>query len=123
MRRIFLDTSFIKAITDRGDDLHQRAKAVSEQLGVYLSVTSEMVLTELLNAFSGKGEYYRTLAIAITLTLRSDPNTEIIPQTTGQFEQALRFYQERPDKGYSLTDCAAMLIMREQGICEILTYD
>ena len=123
MRRIFLDTSYLKAITDRSDNLHQRAQDVSQRLGVYVAFTSEMVLTELLNAFSGRGEYSRRLAIAIANNLHGNPNTEIVPQTHELFENALNFYEQRIDKGYSLTDCASMLIMREQEIWEILTYD
>jgi predicted nucleic acid-binding protein len=32
-------------------------------------------------------------------------------------------YTKRPDKGYSLTDCISMLIMRQHGINEALTSD
>jgi predicted nucleic acid-binding protein len=31
--------------------------------------------------------------------------------------------EARPDKGYSLTDCVSMLVMRQEGITEILTHD
>ena len=40
-----------------------------------------------------------------------------------QFEQAFDFYQRRLDKGYRLTDCASMEIMRQLEILEILTFD
>ena len=82
-----------------------------------------MVLTELLNAFSNRGEYLRQVAIEIVRALRADPNIEIIPQTADQFEKAMKFYQQRLDKGYSLTDCASMLVMKERGLWEIMTYD
>jgi predicted nucleic acid-binding protein len=32
-------------------------------------------------------------------------------------------YKARPDKGYSLTDCVSMQVMRQEGIAEILTHD
>jgi predicted nucleic acid-binding protein len=35
----------------------------------------------------------------------------------------LELYRARPDKAYSLTDCMSMLIMRREGITEILTHD
>jgi predicted nucleic acid-binding protein len=82
-----------------------------------------MVLTELLNALCSRGEYLRRSAIRLTQDLRSDRNIIIIPQTSEQFEQAFGFYQRRLDKGYSLTDCSSMQIMREKGINEILTFD
>ncbi|GGA04574.1 type II toxin-antitoxin system VapC family toxin [Okeania sp. KiyG1] len=123
MKRIFLDTSYLQALADERDDLHNKALAVSESNGVYAGVTTEMVLTELLNAFSNRGEYLRQVAIEIVEALRGDPNIEIIPQTADQFEKAMKFYQQRLDKGYSLTDCASMLVMKEQNLWEIMTYD
>ena len=57
------------------------------------------------------------------LDLRNDSKTIIIPQTSEQFQQAFDFYKKRLDKGYSLTDCASMQIMRQLEIYEILTFD
>ncbi|MEB3339688.1 nucleic acid-binding protein [Okeania sp.] len=82
-----------------------------------------MVLTELLNALSNRGEYLRQVAIDIVETLRAAANIEIIPQSSQQFEKAMKFYQQRLDKGYSLTDCASMLVMKEESVWEIMTYD
>ena len=123
MRRIFLDTSYLQALADPRDDLHKHAQIVTANLGLFVAVTSEMVLTELLNALSSGGPYLRQTAIQIINELRNDPNVEIISQTSEQFEMAFSFYEQRPDKGYSLTDCASMLIMQEKGIRDVLTYD
>ncbi|NER08847.1 MAG: type II toxin-antitoxin system VapC family toxin [Okeania sp. SIO3C4] len=123
MKRIFLDTSYLQALADERDDLHHKAITVSESNDVYVGITTEMVLTELLNALSNRGEYLRQVAIDIVETLRADPNIEIIPQTSKQFEKAMKFYQQRLDKGYSLTDCASMLVMKEESLWEIMTYD
>lgn len=123
MRQIFLDTSYLQALVDFGDDLNPLALTMITRLGRFRSVTSEMVLTELLNALCSRGEYLRKSAIRLTRRLRSDENTLIIPQTSEQFEQAFDFYQRRLDKGYSLTDCASMQMMRQLEINEILTFD
>ncbi|MBC6477501.1 MAG: type II toxin-antitoxin system VapC family toxin [Hormoscilla sp. GM7CHS1pb] len=123
MRRIFLDTSYLIAVIDRGSDLHQRAEELSQELGVFAAVTSEMVLTELLNYFCERGSYLRHIAATIATGLPAKPNTEIVPQTPEQFRQALELYQKRMDKGYSLTDCASMLIMEERKIKDVLTHD
>ena len=40
-----------------------------------------------------------------------------------QFRAALTFYRERPDKSWSLVDCASFLIMNEKGIREALAHD
>lgn len=123
MRRIFLDTSYLQALADPRDDLHKLAQIVTTRLGNFVPVTSEMVLAELLNALSSGGPYLRQTVIQIVNELRSDGNVEIIAQTAEQFEKALLFYAQRLDKGYSLTDCASMLIMLEEGIQDVLTYD
>ena len=123
MRQIFLDTSYLQAIVDTGDNLNPLAITIIARLGNFRGVTSEMVLTELLNALCSRGQFLRQSAIRLTRDLRHDENTLIIPQTTEQFEQAFDFYQRRLDKGYSLTDCASMQIMRQLEIDEILTFD
>jgi len=122
MRRIFLDTFYLQALADPRDDSHHRAMNVSAQLGTFTGVTSEMVLTELLNALSGATNL-RQVAVNITTDLRRDPTIEIVPQSSELFEEAFQFYGQRLDKGYGLTDCASMLIMRRLEIWEVLTFD
>jgi hypothetical protein len=123
MKQIFLDTFYLKALADRGDNAHRLAISMVARLGNFRGVTSEMVLTELLNALCSRGEFLRKSAIRLTHDLRNDSKTIIIPQTSEQFQQAFDFYQRRLDKGYSLTDCASMQIMRQLEINEILTFD
>ena len=123
MRKIFLDTFYLQALASTGDDAHKQAISMAAKLVKFQGITSEMVLTELLNALCSRGEYLRKSAIRLTHRLQNDGRTIIIPQTSEQFEQAFGFYQRRLDKGYSLTDCSSMQIMREQGINEILTFD
>ena len=123
MKQIFLDTSYLQALADSGDSLNQRAARMTSTLGNFRGITSEMILTELLNALCSRGEYLRKSAIRLTHRLRNDGDTIIIPQTSEQFEQAFAFYQRRLDKGYSLTDCASMEIMKQLKINEILTFD
>ncbi|CCH99301.1 MAG: type II toxin-antitoxin system VapC family toxin [Microcystis aeruginosa K13-05] len=123
MRKIFLDTAYLQALVDTRDSLHQSSVAITDELDIFLSVTSEMVLTELLNALSGRGGYLRDAALDIVDKLHQDSSVEIIPQTSQLFTEALLFYRQRRDKSYSLTDCASMLIMRQQNISDVLTFD
>ncbi|MCA2656599.1 PIN domain-containing protein [Microcystis sp. M061S2] len=123
MRKIFLDTAYLQALVDTRDSLHQSSVAITDELDIFLSVTSEMVLTELLNALSGRGGYLRDAAPDIVDKLHQDSSVEIIPQTSQLFTEALLFYRQRRDKSYSLTDCASMLIMRQQNLSDALTFD
>ncbi|MCA2811936.1 MAG: type II toxin-antitoxin system VapC family toxin [Microcystis sp. M090S1] len=123
MRKIFLDTAYLQALVDTRDSLHQSSVAITDELDIFLSVTSEMVLTELLNALSGRGGYLRDAALDIVDKLHQDSSVEIIPQTSQLFTEALLFYRQRRDKSYRLTDCASMLIMRQQNLSDVLTFD
>jgi predicted nucleic acid-binding protein len=121
--QVFIDTSYLIAILEPNDDRHEKAKTVSQSLGSIQQITSEMVLTELLNAFCTRGKFFRQMVLNVVDVLRSAPNVEIIPQSPELFEQAYQYYRQRPDKQYSLTDCASMVIMRERGIDKVLTHD
>ncbi len=53
----------------------------------------------------------------------SDPAVIVITQSHQLFLDGLALYKGCPDKGYSLTDCISMQVMRREGITEILTHD
>ena len=123
MKRIFADTCYWIAILNPKDDLHIKAIQVSKDLNPFMSITSEMVLTELLNSFASQGENLRKTAAKTVEGLQSSSNCDIIPQTSILFREALRRYKNRPDKFWSLTDCASFLIMEERKLTHALTYD
>ncbi len=123
MRFVFADTGYWVALLNPQDDLHPKATHLSKSLQPVHIVTSEVVLTEVLNDFSKRGEFFRNLAIRLIDSLRAHANTTIIPQSSQQFDEALRLYSQRPDKEWSQTDCASFNIMGENGMTEALAYD
>lgn len=123
MKFVFADTGYWVALLNSNDDLHDKAVNLSKALQPIHVFTSEVVLTEVLNDFSKRGEYFRDLATGLIRDLRSHPNTTIIPQTSQQFEQAFTLYTQRKDKQWSHTDCVSFNIMEENGIAEALAYD
>ncbi|MBJ7899713.1 MAG: PIN domain-containing protein [Cyanobacteria bacterium RI_101] len=123
MRFIFADTGYWVALLNPGDNLHQKAVSLAQALQPAHIITSEMVLTEVLNDFSKRGEHLRSLASEFIQELRSHPNTTIVPQTSQQFEKAFNLYSQRKDKQWSHTDCVSFNIMAENGILEALAYD
>jgi uncharacterized protein len=123
VRFIFADTGYWVALLNPGDNLHQKAIHLEQSLQPLHIVTSEMVLTEVLNDFSKRGEYLRDVVSDLIRALRSHPNITIIPQTSQQFEQAFTLYAQRKDKQWSHTDCVSFNIMEENGISEALAYD
>ncbi|PZV13352.1 MAG: nucleic acid-binding protein [Leptolyngbya sp.] len=123
MRFIFADTGYWVALLNPGDNLHQKAMHLAQSLQPVHIITSEMVITEVLNDFSKRGEYLRDAACALIQDLRSNLNTTIIPQTSQQFDQAFILYTQRKDKQWSHTDCVSFNIMEANGISEALAYD
>ena len=123
MKEVFADTGYWIAVLRRGDPLHAKAMEISGTLKTSRIVTSEMVLVELLNALGDSGAGLRATAASAVDRLRSAPNVLVVRQTSAQFDAALARYQSRPDKDWSLTDCASFLIMEERDIREALVHD
>jgi uncharacterized protein len=96
MRRVFADTSYWIALLNPRDELHEKARDVSQSNSFDEIVTSEMVLAELLNGFSDRGPRLRQAVSNAVEALRGNRSVVIFPQTGGQFENALRRYKDTP---------------------------
>ena len=123
MSAVFADAGYWIALWNPRDNLHPKALSVVDSLGTASVVTTQMVLTEALDAMAGMGEFRRRLAIRMLHNLEIDPYVEIVPQTDAQFRGAVERYASRGDQRWSLTDCASFLVMEERGITEALAYD
>lgn len=121
MKVVFADTGYWEAVLNPKDMLHARAREISASLGKFRILTTEMVLDELLAALSPLPE--RAFAIRGVETICSNPNVEVIPQTSVQFREAFDLYKRMADKAWSLTDCASFEIMKTRGISEALAHD
>ena len=123
MRMVFVDTFYwVNGLSP--SESHRKDAATAEAaLGDAHFVTTEAVLIEVLNFFSGyKPTIKHKVARAIHEIL-NDEDSEVVFHTHDQFLNALKLYESRLDKGYSLTDCISMNVMRERGISEVLTHD
>ena len=123
MRGVFADAGYWIALVNPADKLHPKARAVSNSLGGAQIVTSEMVLIEVLNKFSGMGKTLRQMAVDLVEDLRSDSDVFIVPQSSLQFQEALSLYADRSDKAWGLTDCSSIRIMIRDGLTQALSHD
>jgi uncharacterized protein len=121
MKQIFADTSYWIGLVNPRDQIHQKVIKISQQLFSVRLLTTEMVLGELLNSFSDSP--MRRAVAGMVLKLRNDRNVRIVPQTSEQFESALRRYRQAADKSWSLTDCASFQVMEAEQIQAALTHD
>jgi predicted nucleic acid-binding protein len=123
VRTIFADTFYWTALTSPDDTFYLKALEFSRLLVPDRIITSDDVLVEYLAFFAKAGPSVRAQACCLAARLLQDPRVVVVPQSHELFLEGLDLYRARPDKGYSLTDCISMLIMRRQGITEILTHD
>ena len=123
MSVVFADAGYWIALWNPRDTLHPRAVSVADGLGTTTVVTTQMVLTETLDALASMGEFRRRLAIRMIHDLETDPYVEVVEQTGAQFRAAVDRYAARSDQRWSLTDCASFLVMEERGTTEALAYD
>ena len=120
---LFADTFYWVAVMSPRDPFHARVMSWGRNLGTLRLVTTDEVLTEVLNWFSGAGPYWRGKTATFVRNVRNDPDVAVLPQTRTDFDAALALYEARPDKAYSLTDCRSMVALRALGVNEVLTND
>ena len=122
MTLVFVDTAYYIALLVINDDLHDRALSYVA-FDRFEAVTTDAIFVEVLASFSNRGQHFRALGLALIDEMRADPSVTIVRQTPELFDAGIELYRERPDKGYSLTDCMSMLVCRQLGIVEVLTHD
>ena len=123
MKQVFADAGFWTALLSPRDSLHLKALELSRAIPRRRVVTSEMVLTEMLNTLSNDGPISRSAAVRTVEAFNKSGDTIVVRQTPEQFQRALQRYKRSADKEWSLTDCASFLIMEEMGIREALAHD
>lgn len=123
MSTVFVDTNYLGALINPKDQWHQRARQVQRQIGVVYLVTSEWVLMETLNHFAERGKWLRQAAAQMAHHLAEDNEVEVVMAAHENYRAGLALYEARLDKGYSLTDCVSMNLLRERGMSEVLTHD
>jgi predicted nucleic acid-binding protein len=120
---IFADSFYWIALANPADVWHQTATHFSQNNSVTLLVTTDEVLIEFLNYFSASGERKRSVVANMFEETMSHSRVLVTPQTRESLLRGFDLYKARADKGYSLTDCISMTMMRERNIKEILTHD
>ena len=123
MARVYADAAYYIGLLLSNDDLHGTAIDVATQYSSADLVTSDPVLVEVLAHVSGLGPVARKAAVDLVRELQHDDSMTLVPQTRELFDAGLNLYEQRIDKGYSLTDCMSMIVCRQQQITDVLTHD
>ncbi len=120
MTGCFADTYFFIALLFENDEAHAEAQAQIAHLTGRL-YTSTWVLTEVADALAMPGRRERFMPFM--QFLRRSPQITIVPAEQSLFDRGVLFYDQRSDKGWSLTDCISFIIMQDHGLRDALTGD
>jgi predicted nucleic acid-binding protein len=123
MKTVFADTIYWVAGLNPRDQWHETVVRAEVELGDSQLITTESVLIEVLNYYSEFKPFLRQGAATLVRETLNNLDVEVIEHSHETFLAGLELYEARPDKGYSLTDCISMNLMRERGINEVLTHD
>ena len=123
MDLVFADASYWIARLNERDALHEIAVLLSESLGTQRVVTSELVLSEVLNFFAEFGPAKRRVATALARELQESIHVDVVSLSDIPFWDVVDFYDARPDQEWGLVDCSSFQIMARLGIREALTND
>jgi uncharacterized protein len=118
--RIFLDTSYILALTNSRDQYHEQASQQVGRFAGYPTLVTDGVLLEIGNALARS---HRQEATSVIRQLLTSDEVEIIHVTSVLLEQGLTLYSAHQDKTWSLVDCISFVVMREAGVTGALTFD
>jgi predicted nucleic acid-binding protein len=66
---------------------------------------------------------WRASAVALIEHLEQRPDVQIIPLDVALWQRAWDLYRNRPEKGWSLTDCISFIVMQDAGLTDALTTD
>ena len=81
------------------------------------------IIDEIFAHFSKQGDILRGKVIELYQNILDEPNIQLIAYNQELRQAGIELYQKRPDKGYSLTDCISMVVMKKLNISEVLTND
>lgn len=123
MKTVFADTIYWVASLNPRDQWHEAVLRAESALGDFQIITTESVLIEVLNFYAEYKQFLRQSAARLVRSSLDNFDIEIVKHSYETFLAGLELYEARPDKGYSVTDCISMNLMRERGVNEVLTHD
>jgi len=125
MRSWFADTSGWAAWLGRRERFHDLAQSLVAEAwrdDRHL-VTTNYVLTEIAALLSSPLRVPRPQQIQFVTDLRNAPWVDIIHVDPALDSAAWALWTSRPDKEWSLVDCASFVVMQRDGLTGALTTD
>jgi uncharacterized protein len=99
VRLVFADTLYWGAALHPHDPYRAQVIRARQALGEVRMVTTDEVLTELLDGLAQRGTYLREAAARAVRQILDDRRVTVYPQSRESFLAGLRLYEQRNDKG------------------------
>ncbi len=125
MAELFADTSGLGNLADPTQPFHTVAASLyrAARNQNRKVVTTNYVLAELVALLTSPLRFSRASIVAFIDDLKTSPYVEVVHMDAPQDDEAWQLLKSRPDKDWSLVDCASFAIMTRRGITEALTAD
>jgi uncharacterized protein len=120
---LFLDASFVVALSVPADQWHAAAQAYwSQVLSQRIAlVTTTFVLDEIVTLLSRRGRH--GVAVSTGQHLLHSPAVTMVHVDAALLDTGWRYFVRHDDKRYSLTDCISFVVMEKHGLRQALTFD
>ncbi len=120
MNEVFVDTAYVIALVNEGDQYHRDAIELSTKLLDSHKVTTVPVLLEIGNALA---KNFRKESIGIIERFRTSQNITLVQIGESDFIKGFEMYRSYDDKSWSLTDCISFVTMKRFNLNDVLTSD
>ncbi len=117
---MFLDTSGLLCLHDRGEAFHEIACA--DYRSARNRISHNLILAEFV-ALAQARRLPREAALSFVIDLESNPDIELIFVDQELLRAGLQLLSARLDKSYSLCDAVSFVIMKRRGIADSFTTD
>ena len=120
MQGVFVDTGAWYATIVRKDRDHKAAKQFLKDNKLPL-ITTDYIMDETVTLLQSRvGHRY---AVRFLDTLKTSQQTHLIYLKPSHIAETIKLFRERPDKGWSFTDCSSFVLMQEYQIQIAFAFD
>lgn len=117
---VFIDTSVLYAVTDKGEKRQAQAKMIMRRAAGEDPFTSDHVLVETWLLVRSRHGFDQ--AMRFWEGIRDTPIV-IEPVTHGDLERAAAIGERWADQQFSLVDCSSIALMERTGCSRVATFD
>ena len=120
MAEAFIDTSFVVALVNKGDQYHGQAVSLAAQFDTRELITTDAVLLEIGNALARN---FKVASVEVIDHFLTSDEIHIVHLNAELFRRAFELYRSHADKTWGLIDCSSFIVMRDLNLTKSLTAD